>query len=163
MPKILLRTHAAVDDCEKHLQATGAVGTEIESYLTQYLVVVLCADIQQEIYRLSEERAAALSDAGISSFVSATSRKLLRSIKKGEVVGYLAMFGTDCKDKLNSQLTEPEVSMYNNAVGDRHDVAHKQGASISFGDLKNAVLVAEKLIDAAAYSLGLGPPATPVI
>jgi hypothetical protein len=104
MPKILLRTHAAMEDCEKHLQASGAGGTEIEAYLTQYLVVILCADIQQEIYRLSEERAALISDAGISSFISVTSRKLLRSIKKGEIVGYVAMFGTDCKDKLNSQL-----------------------------------------------------------
>jgi hypothetical protein len=162
MPRLLIRTNAAVEDCEKHLQATSAVGTEIESYLTQYLVVILCADVQQEIYRLSEERAALLADTGISAFVSAGSRKLLRSIKKGEIVGYIAMFGAECKDKLNSQLTEPEVSMYNNAVGDRHDVAHRLGASISFGDLKSAVVVAEKILRAAAYSLGLAPPLTPL-
>jgi hypothetical protein len=96
----MLRWRIAKSICKPLAQG----GTEIEAYLTQYLVVILCADIQQEIYRLSEERAALISDAGISSFISVTSRKLLRSIKKGEIVGYVAMFGTDCKDKLNSQL-----------------------------------------------------------
>ena len=66
MPKLLVRTYAAAEDCESHLKETGTAGTEIESYLTQYLLVILCADIQQEIYRLSEERTAASLRANIS-------------------------------------------------------------------------------------------------
>jgi hypothetical protein len=158
MPKLLLRTYAAVQDCEEHLKASGAAGTEIESYLTQYLLIVLSADIQQEIYRLSEERTIAATDSGLSSFVGASARKILRSIGKSDIAKYLGMFGAECKEKLNSQLTDAEVTIYNNAVTDRHEVAHNRGVLISFTELKSAVLVAEKILGAAAYSLGLGPP-----
>ncbi len=159
MRKVLLRTHAAVEDCEKHLTASNAFGTEIESFLTQYLLVILCSDVQQEMYKLSEERAAVASDGGVSAFVSSAARRILRSVCKGDIAKYVAMFGNDCKDKLNSQLSDAEVTVYNNAVDDRHDVAHKNGALISFGELKNAVLVAEKLLRAAAYALDLASPA----
>lgn len=155
MPKLLIRTNAAMQDCERHLNATSAGGTEIESYLTQYLLVILCADIQQEIYRLSEERTAQASDNGLSSFVAASARKILRSIGKADIVKYVEMFGADCKDKLNSQLTDADVTIYNNAVCGRHEVAHNQGALISFADFKEAMRVANKIIGAAAYSLGL--------
>ena len=94
MTKLLLRTHAAAQDCEIHLKASRATGTEIESYLTQYLVVILCADIQQELYRLSEERAVAAADGGLSSFVAASSRKILRSIGKSDRWGPRPSTGT---------------------------------------------------------------------
>lgn len=155
MRKVLLRTHAAVEDCEKHLITSNAFGTEIESFLTQYLLVILCSDVQQEMYKLSEERAVAGADSGVSSFVSSAARRILRSVCKGDIAKYVGMFGNDCKDRLNSQLSDAEVTIYNNAVDDRHDVAHKNGALISFGELKNAVLVAEKLLRAAAYALNL--------
>jgi hypothetical protein len=160
MPRLLLRTHAAVQDCEEHLRTSGASGTEIESYLTQYLLIVLSADIQQEIYRLSEERTAAATDDGLSSFVGASARKILRSIGKPEIAKYLGMFGADCKNKLNSQLTDSEVAVYTNAVSGRHEVAHNQGVLISFAEFKSALSAAEKILAAAAYSLGLGPALT---
>ncbi len=153
----LLRTRAALDDCEKHLQASGALGTEIEVYLAQYLVVILCADVQQGFYSLSESRAATAADTGISSFVAASSRKILRSVGKGEIATYIGTFGSDCKNKMNSQLDDAEVTIYNNAVTNRHEVAHNQGALISFGEFKNAVDVAEKILKAAAFALDLGP------
>jgi hypothetical protein len=153
MPQLLLRTNAAVQDCERHLTDSGAFGTEIESYLTQYLLVILCADVQQEMYRLSEERALIANDAALSSFIAASSRKLLRSVRKSEIAGFIEMFGAGCKAKLDNQLDEAEISIYSNAVGLRHDVAHKFGSSISFLDLKKAVAIAEKLLTATANSL----------
>jgi hypothetical protein len=162
MPGCLLRTHAAIADCNAHLQASSAFGTEIESYLTQYLVVILCADVQQEIYRLSEERAALAADGGLSSFVASSARKVLRSVGKSEIAKYVGMFGADCKERLNGQLEDHQVTVYNNAVCDRHEVAHSQGTMISFAELVNAVRAAEKIIEAVAYSFGIGPPVGPV-
>lgn len=157
MPQVLLRTHAAAQDCEAHLNSTGAAGTEIESYLTQYLVIILCADIQQEIYRLSEMRTASANDGALSSYAAASSRKILRSIGKKEIAKFIEMYGVDCRDKLNSQISDAELTIYNNAVSDRHEVAHNRGALISFNEFKSAMGVAEKILSAAAYSLGLGP------
>ena len=163
MHKLLVRTYAAAEDCESHLKATGAAGTEIESYLTQYLLVVLCADIQQEIYRLSEERTAAATDNCLSSFVAASARKILRSIGKADIAKYIEMFGAECKQKLNSQLTDEDVTIYNNAVCGRHEVAHNPGRADFLAEFEDADGCKAKQDHPAApprYSLGLGPPAT---
>jgi RiboL-PSP-HEPN len=153
MGDILLRTKSEIEDCAKHLQSSATFGTEIESYLTQYLVVVLCADIQQEMYRLSEERASVAKDIAISSYVSTSARKVLRSVRKDEIAKFVGMFGPASLVKLNSLVSDAEVTIFNNAVSNRHDVAHKQGARITFQELKDAVAIAEKLLDAVDQSL----------
>ena len=153
MEKLLLRTKSAVDDCERHLTSSAAFGTEIESYLTQYLLVVLCADIQQEIYRISEARASLLKDEAITSYVAATARKVLRSVGKDEIAKFIGNFGPEFKSKLNDSIDDSDVTVFNNAVNNRHDIAHKQGTQITFGELKSAVSVAHKILAAVGRSL----------
>jgi hypothetical protein len=153
METILLRTKAGIEDCARHLESSDAFGTEIESYLTQYLLVVLCADIQQEIYRLSEERASVAEDTALSSYVSSTARKVLRSVRKDEIATFVGMFGVESKKKLNSLIDDAEVTIFNNAVSNRHDVAHKHGSQITFQELRSAVLIAEKLLNAVDQCL----------
>lgn len=153
MERLLLRTNAAVQDCERHLASASAFGTEIESYLTQYLLVILIADVQQEMYRLSEHRASSANDPALVAYVSASSRKILRSVGKKEIAAFIEMFGPDCKARLNSMVVDSEISIYSNAVGNRHEVAHNQGSQITFGELKKAVIVAEKLVYAAGRSI----------
>lgn len=153
MEKLLLRTKSAVEDCERHLTSSAGFGTEIESYLTQYLLVVLCADIQQEIYRLSEARASIVKDEAISAYVAATARKVLRSVKKNEIAMFVGMFGPASKSKLNSLIDEADVTIFNNAVSNRNDVAHKQGTQITFRELKSTVVVAQKILKAVERSL----------
>jgi uncharacterized protein (UPF0332 family) len=153
MEHILLRTNAAIQDCERHLEATGTYGTEIESYLTQYLLVILCVDVQQEIYRLAENSASTVSDAGLAFFVAASARKIFRSVSKKEIANFIEMFGTECKQKLSAQIDDAEVTIYSNAVSSRHEVAHNAGILVSFRELKEATAVAGKLLTAAAQSL----------
>lgn len=154
--KLLLRTKSAVEDCEKHLSSSGGFGTEIESYLTQYLLVVLCADVQQEIYGLSESRASVVGDDAISAYVVATAKRVLRSVGKEEIGKFVGMFGVGPKSKLNSMVDDSRVTIYNNAVSNRHDVAHQQGAQLTFGELKNAVSAAEEILLAVDAALMVG-------
>lgn len=63
------------------------------------------------------------------------------------------MFGAESKQKLNSLVSETEVAAFNNAVGSRHDVAHKHGAQITFQELQSAVEIAEKILRAVDHSL----------
>jgi hypothetical protein len=162
MAGVLLRTKSGIEDCARHLNSADAFGTEIESYLTQHLLVVLCADIQQEIYRLSEERASLANDAALSSYVSATARRVLRSVQKSDIAKFVGMFGADSKARLNSLIEDSEITIFNNAVFDRHDVAHKQGSQITFQELQRAVTVAEKLLSAVDECLR-APLAVPVL
>jgi hypothetical protein len=155
MERLLLRTRTHIDDCEKHLAKSGAFGTEIESYLTQYLVVILCADIQQEIYQLSERRAQIANDADITGYVSISARKILRSVGKGEIAKFVGMFGANQQKTLNASVNEVDVAKYNNAVTERHDVAHNNGSQITFRELKDAVEAAERILIATAKALSL--------
>jgi hypothetical protein len=148
MDKLLLRTKSAVDDCEKHLSATECLGSEIESYLTQYLLVVLCADIQQEIYKLTEARAALAADVVIQSYVGTTTRRVLRSVKKEDLSKFVALFGAGKKEQLNAALDDEDVTIFNNAVSNRHDVAHCAGSQITLLELKKALSISEKILAA---------------
>ena len=153
MGKRLLRTNAAIEDCERHLATSGATGTEIESYLTQHILVLLCADMQQEIYQIAEERSRTANDTGLANYVSMSCRRILRSVRKDEIAVFVGMFGMDAKDRLNELVEDSEVTLYNNAVSNRHDVAHRSGAQITFRELKNTAIVAEKLLDAVEESI----------
>ena len=153
MDKRLLRTNAAIEDCEKHLNSSGALGTEIESYLTQHILVILCADIQQEIYKISERRAEIIGDPALVSYVLSTAKRVLRSVGKSEIAAFVGMFGSDAQKALNGLVDDADVTIYNNAVNSRHDVAHKQGAQITFRELKSATAVAERLLEAVEKAI----------
>ena len=73
---MLLRTKAAIKDCQEHLEATTASGTVIESYLTQHILVLLSADMQQAIYGLLEKKAERVNQESMQLFISTKCHKL---------------------------------------------------------------------------------------
>lgn len=156
MPTFLSRTLLALEECEQHLANTGATGTLVESYLTQHILVIMCAEMQQEIYGIVNQRAAKNTDLQLTRFVSSAQKKMLRSVMTSEVAGFLAHFQVEYKEEINKSLSEQEVTIYNNAVIDRHDVAHKQGANVSFDELKKACSVAIKILE--TVNITLNPP-----
>ncbi|MEM9400679.1 MAG: hypothetical protein AAF984_10765 [Verrucomicrobiota bacterium] len=155
METLLLRTQLAFDNCQEHLNTSGAWGTEIESYLTQHVLVILCADVQQEIYRTVEKRAETADDAALQNYAIATCKRVLRSIGKGEVSGFVGNFGPEAKEYLNSNMEDQEVTIYNNAVSGRHDVAHSTGANVTFRELEEAIGVARKMICVVSDAISL--------
>jgi len=156
MTELIRRTRAAIDDCEKHLESTESFGTEIESYLTQHLLVIFCAEMQQELYNLIDERANGIEDRGVKQFVSLSGRRVLRSVRKDEIANFLELWGADVKEKFNSILDDKDVTIYNNAVLSRHDIAHKHGVHVSFQEVKDAVGAADNILEAARIAIGVG-------
>lgn len=150
----LQKTNFAIQESEEHLEKSGNKGSAIESFLTQHILILLCAEMQQEIYKIVEQRLSSNSDQRIIRFGLVASQKLLRSVKKEEIAGYLCYFGDDLKDGFKNAFTDQEVAIYNNAVNSRIDVAHRHGAVISFDDIKQAFMVAEKILLEVEKSLG---------
>ncbi|MBV7545120.1 hypothetical protein KW849_02190 [Pseudomonas sp. PDM26] len=146
---MLLRTRSAIDECREHLQDSNAWNTQVESYLTQYILVILCADVQQSINSLIEERISmsAATDEGLRNFAVSTGKKCLRSVGKSEVSGFLGLFGNAVKEYFNSRVDDRVVTLYNNAVSNRHDVAHNTGSTVTFRELND-------IYDAAIVFLG---------
>lgn len=160
MDNFLLRTRTAIEDCEIHLHSTKTYGTEIEAYLTQHILVLLCADVQQEIYKILDERAILAGDEEIRRFVSASGEKILRGIHKGDIAAFMELFGAHVKEKFNALLEDRDVTIYNIAVENRHKVAHKQGAQVSFREVKEATDAAGKLLVAVRTALHFGKDGT---
>ncbi|MEK6303234.1 MAG: hypothetical protein AABO41_21185 [Acidobacteriota bacterium] len=148
-----IRTQTALKDCEQHLQDTGAGGSPIEAYLTEYLLILMCADMQEGIYKVIEEWADKSASPSLREFVATSSRRVLRSVKKGEIAGFVGMFGSTHKDRFGSALDDREVTLYNNAVESRHDVAHRTGATVTFSEMKDALAAARNILAAVESAL----------
>ena len=159
MGKILLRTQLSLDNCREHLDKTNSWDTEIESYLTQYVLVIMCSEIQQEIYKVLEYRASKTGDVALKNYAISTCKRVLRSIKKSEVTGFVGYFGETAKEYLNKNINDKDIAIYDNAVSMRNAVAHQSGTNITFRELEGAMEVAKKFIcvvdEAISHSIGI--------
>ena len=149
----LIRTRSIIEDCQQHLDDTNSRNSIVEFYFTQYILIVLCAEVQEKIYQIVERRASTTRDVEIKNYVVSSVQRILRSVKKGEIAGFLGLFGQHIKEKLDTFLSEEEITIYNSAVEQRHNVAHKQGAQITFNELIKAVDIADKLVDSIYKAL----------
>jgi hypothetical protein len=149
----LLRTRSALDECRQHVDSTSSSGTEIEAFLSQYLLVLLCAEIQEEIYKVVEMRAVKCGDEEICAFTLASSKKILRSVKIGELSGFVGSFGPGRKAKFSDLLDEKSIFQYNSAVDNRHSVAHKSGAQVTLADMADVIESAALVLHSAMAAL----------
>lgn len=149
----LNRTSTVIEDCEAIVMNSAVTGSPIESYLVQHALVVLCAEMQQEIYKIVRQRADQTNDQQLSNFISKAAGRVLRSVGKTELAGFVGLFGQNEKEKFNQLLNETAVTKYNNAVNNRHDVAHKSGVQVTFSELKEAVVAASGILQAIVASL----------
>lgn len=149
----LIRTRSALLECQQHLSQTDSSGAEVEAFLAQYLLIVLCAEIQEEIYGVVELRAKKCGDDEVCAFALASSRKILRSVKINELSGFIGGFGSVRKDRFMQLLDAREVFQYNSAIDNRHSVAHKRGAQVTISDVVAIIDSAAKVLNAAKSAL----------
>lgn len=123
------RTELALEQCSEHLKEVKVEGSPVESYLVQYLLVILCSDIQKSLLDAVAERGTKLPDNGLRNFSNIGAERLLRSVKKHELAGFLEHFGEELKAAFNAAVTDQEVTQYNQAVDFRHGVAHPTAAA----------------------------------
>jgi hypothetical protein len=152
----LARIDQAITACQTHLQNSGATGTEIEAYLTRYLLVMIYSTFEEEIKSLIIKRAAGSGDPGMESFVqSAMGRTSFRSLMTREIGDFLNRFGLDYKNRFRQQLdSNPRAeTFFNNIVTNRHDTAHSTGSTISFSDLVSFYSEGHIVLDAIIVAL----------
>lgn len=134
----IARIDQLLESCEEHLSSTKAFGTEIESLLTQSLLVLMCAEFEQAIKSIVEQKCATITDAAVREFIGSCTGQIFRSVKSGEIAGLLGRFGSDYKEAFKAEADDNQlaITFYNNIVTNRHVVAHSGGSSVTFGDLK---------------------------
>lgn len=151
----LVRIDQAIEACQAHLESSGATGTEIEAYLTRYLLILICATFEEEIESLIIERAAKSGDPGLESFVRSAVGQVFRSLKTSEIAGLLGRFGVDYKERFRQELTNTEraETFFNNIVTNRHDTAHSVGSNVSFAELVRFYSEGHVVLDAIKATL----------
>ena len=152
MPVHLTRTQVAFDECKNHLHNSNAAGSPVESYLTEHILILLCADMQQALYEIADQRAQRSSDPALRRFVSAAGDRVLRGAGKSEIANFLGMFGPEHKRKFNDSLDDRTVTIYGNAVSQRNQVAHQRGGTIAFMERPDVISAADRILESAEKS-----------
>lgn len=161
MDRFLLKTKAALSDCKEHLQDTDSLNSVIENYLTQYISIIFCAEMEQAIKKIFNEslerRISHLSDEELKEFIN---NQLLRlkssSLNKGDIADYVKNFSQLAKERFNSQLQneEQKITAYSNILTSRHSVAHSSSPrQVSFRDLEKAIDAAKEILNAVQVAL----------
>ena len=115
----------------------------------------MCAEMQHEIYQLIDKKTDTLPEE-IKNFMSVAGKRLLQSVKKDEIANFLGYFGSITKDRLNTNVDDRDVTIYNNAVRGRHKVAHVvSGTQITFEELKQASECASKILSTVELALDI--------
>jgi succinate dehydrogenase flavin-adding protein (antitoxin of CptAB toxin-antitoxin module) len=161
MDKFLLKTELVLDDCREHLLATNNLDSAIASYLTQYVAVIFCAEMEQNVKKifndLLEKRVTNLSDKELKEFINNQLKRLKSSsLDKGDIADYIKNFSVSAKERFNEHLQEKdrEISNYSNVVKRRHLVAHtSEQNQVSFRELEKAVEAAKIILNAMQIAL----------
>jgi len=134
----IARIEQTLEKCEEHLSAASAYGTEIESLLTQSLLVLMCAEFEREIKTLVQEKCSSVTDTSIKTFFKSSVKAVFRSVGSSEVSGLLGRFSPAHQATFKQRTDENPVAVtfYNNIVTNRHKVAHFEGSNATFREVK---------------------------
>jgi len=91
----------------------------------------------------------------LKSYAIATCKRVLRSVGEDEVARLVGYFGAEAKKHLDDDINDEAVTPYGNALSSRHNVAHKDGSNITFGELSAAIEAARKLIAIVSTTISL--------
>lgn len=145
----LARIDKAIEDCQIHLTNSNAFGTEIEAYLTQYLLILISATVEEEIEKIVAMRASKTKDKHIESFVNSCCGDMFKSFSSGQIAGILGRFGPEYKEKFKKKVSGLKAQqLYDNIISNRHSTAHKSGSNVSFHELVNSYEQGHIVLDA---------------
>ncbi|MCY3869095.1 MAG: HEPN domain-containing protein [Gemmatimonadetes bacterium] len=130
----LARIDRTLEKCEEHLSDTDAFGTEIESLLTQSLLVIMCAEFERKIKELIREKCSSVEDESIVEFMESCINAVFRSIRVNEISGLLNPY----KERFTQKIMDNKIqeTLYSNIITNRNQVAHAEGSNATFKDVK---------------------------
>lgn len=153
MPNRLLKTALAHESTKNFLSKANDTEGEVSAYLTHHILILLSAEIQQELYKIAEERSKKIDDPNIRNFISTSTKRLVRSVGKDDVANFAAYFGAPAKEKFNNLLDERTKMIYAGALTKRHEIAHKGSCNATFSELSEIISCSEKFLDALEASI----------
>jgi len=137
-----------LETCKYHLEENNAKGTEIEVFITRYLLIYICSIFEKEIKKIIVERASKVNDPFINSYVESSLKATFRQISTNGIAVTLKYFGNKYKEKFNDKINGTKMQNdYNSIVNDRHFTAHDSGSNLTFNDLMGYYEEGHKILD----------------
>ncbi len=145
-----------IEVCQKRLTDCGAMGTEIEIYLTNFLLVFMCATFEEHIEGLINDRASRSQDVFLATFVRSATSHLFRNPMTSAIAGLLGRFGDEHGERFKAEMRKNAraETFFNNLVLERHGTAHKAGSDLTFREVVNFYSEGHAVLDAVALVLG---------
>ena len=142
------KTDHIISTCREHLEQTGSDGTEIEYYLTGFLLIGICSEFEKEIRRAMMKRICSCNDPHIINYIDKKFQPF-RHLRLDDIRGeILAKFDDNLKTKFNQKIEGKPAINYDNIVTNRHNSAHGESINLTFNDLVDAYDEARKVIAA---------------
>ena len=144
----------SISMCKDFLEKTNTKGTEIEDYLTKYLLVHICGCYENEIKNIAMKRASQANDKEVEEFVK-NSIKKLRSFRISDITGnILGNFSDKYKAHFNSLIKGTEMeTRFSNLVENRHLFAHGKDINMTFDELVVSYNQSHEILDKIIESL----------
>jgi hypothetical protein len=155
----LARIDHAIEKCQQFLTQTGAGGSEVEAFLTNYLLILIYATFEEEIKQIIITRAAKVCDPPLESFIHSAFKVVFRSMLTSELAKLLACFGPKYSARFKSRVSGTRAeTFFNNIVTDRHQVAHEgaRASNITFQDLVEYYENSHRILDELSETISGG-------
>lgn len=144
---------AIFDICQKHLATTNSNDTEIDSFLTRYLLVYICGEYEKEIKEIIKQRVAKTGDKELASFVA--EKGDVRSLRISDIKGnILKPFSEKCMKSFDSKIKGKDSEIkYQNIVENRNLVAHGETVNMTFKELNESYKLATDVVKAISDAI----------
>lgn len=151
MTVLLPQTATAIADCRKHIDKQDDPDPAIVSYLTRYLTLAMCAEIEAVVTRIIRERIGqGCDDSAAANFLKSLDQSSVRNAKYSEITSVIKRFGSDYEKRFKESVTievgERGISRLGLVVWNRNAIAHKSPPDITFHELETTYAVAEDVV-----------------
>ena len=147
------RVEMTIEVCQEHLHSTRSYGSQIEAFLTQQLLVIICAEIEKTITSMIIARARDRCGDDFPAFIASCLNATFRSVKSSEIAGLLNRFGTARKQRFLELVDERAKTAYDSIVVNRHNTAHRSGSNLTFREAVASYRVGLSVIESLSTAL----------
>jgi RiboL-PSP-HEPN len=145
----------AITECRKHLHDTTTVGTEVESRLAAYLLVLISAQFEVRIEGIIEAYANRIADKCIRALVIKYAREKLRAPAVSSLTGFLRALDDNWGDGFRKKAGDQAIAAYDSIISNRHDFVHDARCNVTISDLEGYFHNSAGIFSALVATLGL--------
>lgn len=145
----ILKAENAIVVCQEHLKQTNSSGTEVETYLTKYLIMLISSCFEEELEKIFIERSKKTNDQFLIEFFKSEIPQKLKSVGIAKLSELIKKFGNKYEERFKTEISlTSETTFYTNIIRNRHLVAHEtKDINMTFQEVVDAYRKCNVILD----------------